>query len=117
VTEAFWITGWALDLASAGGAGIDTVHVWAYPVGGTEPTLRAPQGRPEPRRRAVFLGNADVGDRRADVARLFGKQFEGSAFSLSAAGLDAGTYDIVVYPHRAKTNTFEGAQVVRVVVK
>jgi hypothetical protein len=96
------VAGWALDLASASGSGIDTIHIWGYPLNGAAP---------------IFLGVADVGDARADVARVYGPQFEGAAFGLSAADLEAGTYDIVVYPHRARTNTFDGAQVVRVVVK
>jgi hypothetical protein len=102
VTAPFWVAGWALDLASDRGPGIDTVHVWAYPAIGTAP---------------IFLGVAVVGDPRQDVARLYGAQFERSAFGLSVDTLDEGSYDIVAYPHRARANIFDGAQVVRVTVR
>ncbi|OFW26098.1 MAG: hypothetical protein A3H97_14125 [Acidobacteria bacterium RIFCSPLOWO2_02_FULL_65_29] len=95
------VAGWAIDLASTDGSGIDTVHVWAYPTAGGDP---------------VFLGVASIGDARPDVAAIYGQQFERSSFSLVAPPLALGTYDIVVYPHRAATNAFDGAQVVRVTV-
>ena len=113
----FTVAGWALDLAATDGAGIDTVHVWAYPVAEAHPTLREPQGRPEPRRRAIFLGVAASGDARPDVGAIYGRAFERSAYSLTVDQLPPGTYDVVVYPHRARTDSFEGAQVVRVIVR
>ena len=117
VDQSFTVAGWALDLAADKDTGVDTVHVWAYPVDASEPTLREPQGRPEPRRRAIFLGIAAYGDRRDDVGKAFGDGFTGSAYSLAVDSLSSGTYDVVVYPHRARTNAFDGAQVVRIVVK
>ena len=84
------------------GSGIDTVHVWAHPVDGSDPT---------------FLGVATYGDRRADVGGVFGKQFENSAYNLIVSGLKPGYYDVVVYPYRAETNAFEGAVAVRVRVR
>jgi len=101
VPQPFTIAGWALDLAATEGAGIDTVHVWAYPAAGGDP---------------IFLGVADSGDSRPDVAETYGGQFERSSFSLMANALPPGTYDVVVYAHRGSTGTFEGAQSVRVVV-
>ena len=64
----------------------------------------------------TFLGVADSGDSRPDVAETYGGQFERSSFSLMANALPPGTYDVVVYAHRGSTGTFEGAQSVRVVV-
>jgi len=102
VDGSVFISGWALDLAAAEGTGIDTVHVWAYPATGADP---------------IFLGVAATGDARPDVAAIFGGQFTGSSFSLVAGGLAPGTYDIAVFPHRAATGTFAGAQTVRIVVR
>ena len=65
----------------------------------------------------IFLGVAAYGDTRSDVGKMFGETFAKASYSLTVDGLPPGSYDVVVYPHRAKTNTFEGAQVVRVVVR
>ena len=102
VAQPFVVAGWALDLAAHERTGVDTVHVWAYPTAGGDP---------------IFVGIAPYGDRRLDVAAMFGEPFAGAAYNLTVDTLPPGTYDVVVYPHRAKTNTFEGAQVVRVVVR
>ncbi len=102
VEQTFTLAGWALDLAAAKGTGLDTVHVWAYPLTGADP---------------VFLGIAAYGDTRPDVGKMFGDSFAGSAYSLTVDSLPPGTYDVVVYPHRTKTNIFDGATVVRVTVK
>ncbi|OFW29487.1 MAG: hypothetical protein A3H97_00990 [Acidobacteria bacterium RIFCSPLOWO2_02_FULL_65_29] len=80
------------------GSGVDTVHVWAYPAAGDDP---------------IFLGVADSGDSRPDVAATYGTRFDRSSFSLTATGLPPGVYDVVVYAHRASTHAFEGAQSVR----
>ena len=74
----------------------------AYPVAGRKP---------------IFLGVAAYGDARPDVAATYGAQFEHAAHSLTVDQLAPGTYDIVVYPHRAATGLFEGAQVLRVTVQ
>src|SRR5687767_7123496 len=97
----FTLAGWAVDLASLDGAGIDTLHVWAYPVGGGAP---------------VFVGVGRARLSRPDVARVHGAPFEGSGFTVSGS-LPPGTYDLVVYAHSAASNSFAGAQTVRVVVR
>ncbi len=97
----FTIAGWAVDLGSSDGAGIDTLHVWAYPTAGGAP---------------VFVGVAKSGGGRPDVAALYGASFTGAGFTLDGA-LAPGTYDLVVYAHSAATNVFEGAQTVRVIVR
>jgi hypothetical protein len=99
--QPLFIAGWALDLASRDGSGIDTVHVWAHPVGGGTP---------------VFLGVANVGDARPDVGAIYGAQFTGSSYGLFARPPRPGVYDIVVYAHRAATNAFDAAQAVRIIV-
>jgi len=100
--QPFWVAGWALDLSAAAGTGIDAVHVWAYPPNGASP---------------IFLGVADSGDARPDVAATYGDRFNLSAYNLFVDRLNPGTYDLVVYPHRAATDTFEGAQVIRIKVR
>jgi 5-hydroxyisourate hydrolase-like protein (transthyretin family) len=102
VAQPFTVAGWALDLAAAQGTGVDAVHVWAYPTTGAAP---------------IFLGIAAYGGIRPDVGAMFGETFAGAGYDLTVDALLPGTYDIVVYPHRASTNTFDGAQVVRVTVR
>jgi len=102
VTQPFTLAGWALDLAANENTGVDTVHVWAYPATGADP---------------IFVGISPYGGSRPDVGSMFGKTFANAAYDLTVDMLPTGTYDLVVYPHRSKTNTFEGAQIVRVTVK
>ena len=102
VDQPYVIAGWAIDLAATEGSGIDTVHVWAYPTTGGAPN---------------FLGEANIGDARPDVAATYGAQFERSSYSLAAKPLAPGAYDIVVYAHRAATGTFDAAQAMRVDVR
>ena len=64
---------------------------------------------PSPRSREIFT---DL----IDVAAVYGPQVLNAAYNLSVTGLRPGVYDLVAYPHRAATNTFEGAQAVRVTV-
>jgi len=99
VDQPYVIAGWAIDLAATEGSGIDTVHVWAYPTTGGAPN---------------FLGEANIGDARPDVAATYGPQFERSSYSLVTTDLQAGTWDIVVYVHSSVSNTFQTAQIVRV---
>jgi hypothetical protein len=98
----FTIAGWAIDEAAAQGTGIDAVHVWAYSTAGGDP---------------IFLGVAEYGDSRPDIAASFGEQFRGASYNLAVDGLSSGEYDVVVYPHSAVTGDFHGAQVVRVTVQ
>ncbi|MEO8519713.1 MAG: hypothetical protein ABI603_00030 [Acidobacteriota bacterium] len=100
----FTISGWALDLAASTGTGVDAVHVYAYnnPGSGT-----APQ----------FLGVAQYGGARGDVAAAFGSsQFNNSGYNLPVTGLSSGTYDIVVYSHSRVSNAFDNWRMVRITV-
>ena len=81
VRQPFVLSGWALD-ASAADTGIATLHVWAYPATGA-----APQ----------FLGVAEMGDNRPDVAAIFGPQFAPAGYHLNVKGLAPGSWTIVVY--------------------
>jgi hypothetical protein len=97
----FAVVGWALDLGSTSGVGVDAVHIWAFPTSG------AP---------AVFLGGASLGVARPDVGAAFGDaRFSTSGFSLSAA-LPPGVYDIVSYAHSSVANAFNNSQGVRLTI-
>jgi len=99
---AFRVSGWALDLASGTGTGVDTIHVWA---------IRDPDTAPAP----SFLGVATLGHARPDVRTHFGADaaFANTGFNLDTSLSQRGTYDIVVFVHSSVTNTFVLARVVR----
>ena len=104
VPSVFLIGGWALDLRSMSGPGVDTIHVWAYPNPGSGAS-------------PIFLGVADYGVSRPDVGAAFGAQFTNSGFNLIAGPLAPNTYDIVVFAHTTTSGIFETYGVVRVVVQ
>jgi hypothetical protein len=81
VRQPFTLSGWALD-ATAATPGIGTLHVWAFSMAGAAPH---------------FLGVANYGVSRPDVAALYGPQFDASGFNLSAKGLASGDWLIAVY--------------------
>ena len=100
--QSFLIAGWALDLDQDFGSGVDAVHVWAYPVTGADP---------------VFLGAAQYGGMRPDVAAIYGDRFKGSSYGLVVEGLAPGTYDLAVFAWSAATGGFVPAKTVRVTVR
>jgi glucose/arabinose dehydrogenase len=106
VTQPFAIAGWALDPLSASGAGIDAIHVWAYPL----PALgAAPNGPP------VFVGATTTTFDRPDVAAAFGStQFTRSGFGLIASGLTPGFYSLAVFGLVQSTGRFDVVRVVDV---
>jgi hypothetical protein len=100
VGSSFAVAGWALDLGSPSGTGVDSVHVWAYPTTGAAPT---------------FVGVASSTS-RPDVASAFGStRFTPSGYGL-AGTLPAGTYDLAVFAHSTVTNTFNNSKSVRITV-
>ena len=70
--------GWAIDRGSATGAGIDAVHLYAFPNPGS--------GAPP-----VFLADDLDHTPRPDVAAIFGPQFMSSGYSLGTCCVGAGT--------------------------
>lgn len=104
VGRSFWTAGWAIDRSAASGTGVDTIHIYAYkdPGSGTPP---------------VFLGVADYGQARSDVAALYGSRYTNSAFALQVTTLTPGIYDIVMFAHSTRTNTFDNWAVVRTTVR
>jgi lysophospholipase L1-like esterase len=102
VAQPFAVSGWAIDVAALGGPGIDAVHVYAFPLGGGAP---------------VFLGEADYGILRPDVAGFAGSQFLASGYGLVVGGLAPGGYQIVVFARSAVTGSFDAQAVVVVQVQ
>jgi len=60
--DGFTIGGWAADLGSVRGSGIDTLHVWAYVAAGTEPV--GEQRESGVAQKPVFVGVARPGGAR-----------------------------------------------------
>jgi hypothetical protein len=100
----FALSGWAVDLGAADGAGIDAIHVWAFPVGGGQ----------------SFVGVATYGLPRPDVGAYVGSgQFDLSGYSITIDSSNlpaAGVYDFYVFAHSTVTGTFPIARIVRVSV-
>src|SRR3954447_4897077 len=102
VTMPFSVGGWAIDQLATGGTGIDAVHIWAIP----------PNGAP------IFLGAATMGVARADVATIFGAQFQNSGFNVAAtAPLAPGSYTLGVFGHRASSGTFDVVEQIPITVR
>ena len=95
IAQPFYMSGWAIDQSAPSGSGVDTVHVWAFPSGGGSP---------------VFVGAANYGAARPDVASLFGSGFANSGWSLPIRGLVPGTYTLQAYAHSTVTGTFNQNQ-------
>jgi hypothetical protein len=102
VGQPFVLAGWAIDLDDQVGTGIDTLHVWAYPLAGGDP---------------IFVGAAAYGGARPDVAALHGNRFKGSGFSLTVQGLAPGNYDLAVFGWSTAAGGFAPAKTVRVTVR
>jgi hypothetical protein len=92
VGQPFLVGGWAVDLGATSSSGVDAVHVYAYPAAGGG---------------AIFLGVADCGVARSDIAALFGEQYRYSGFNMMASGLAPGTYTIAVHAHSAVTGNWD----------
>jgi hypothetical protein len=101
VMHSFLVGGWALDLGASNTTGVNTVHVWAYPVAGGPP---------------VFAGVAQYGVNRPDVGAAFGSQFTNSGYQLIINTLPAGTWDLALFPYSTLMNTFAPAVVRRITV-
>jgi len=117
VSSPFVLSGWSVDLASTIGAGVDTVHVWAFLVDKDAPNVGQAQACPDPGSTAIWLGSATPGPPGPDGGRLYGRAFADASYRLDVDNLAPGTYDVLVCPHRASTGQFEGPRTVRVTVR
>ena len=101
ITVGSIISGWAADMSSPTGTGVDTVHVWAYPANGAAP---------------IFVGQANYGSDRPDVAGYIGDRFRFSGFWLPMPRLAPGGYWFVAFARNATTQQFTNAVAVAVQV-
>ena len=106
VARAFFVGGWAADLDSTVDRGVDTVHVWAYPVN-DDGAYEQP----------IFIGPAGFGGARPDVAAVYGARFENSGYGIIVKDLAPGTYDIAVFAYSTVRGGFAPAKTVRVNVR
>jgi hypothetical protein len=100
-TEAI-VAGWAADLDSADGTGIQMIHVWAYPRNGGAP---------------IFVADAAYGGTRPDVAAVFGDNFRDSGFGLRVQGLPPGEYNLALFPWSTARHAWLPATVVPITVR
>jgi hypothetical protein len=101
VSTPFTLAGWALDPRAGLGSGIGAVHVWARRLD----IAAVP---------SVFLGAARLGEKRSDVARAFGPQFNRAGYSLPVGALSPGRYEITAFAWNRRTNRWEDASTVSV---
>jgi hypothetical protein len=101
VANTFTVGGWAIDLGSPSGTGVDAVHVWAYPTTGAAP---------------MFVGAATLGVSRPDVGAAFGSSRFGVSGYTLAGTLPGGSYDLAVFAHSTVTGTFNNSSSVRITV-
>jgi hypothetical protein len=79
---------------------------------GRDPRL----GRAGRRRRPDVRGRADAGLPRADVAAVLGGAYQDSGFALVTNALPPGVYDLWVFAHSSRSETFTTWRIVRVTV-
>jgi hypothetical protein len=94
VTPPFGIGGWAIDRNAAADAGIDAVHVYAFPNPGS--------GAPP-----MFVGATTVGRSRPDVAAVFGAQFANAGWGIEGLTLAPGSYMLAAFARGLATGTFD----------
>jgi hypothetical protein len=101
VSQRFAVAGWAVDLGSQSGPGVNTVHVWAQSVATGQ---------------WIGLGAASMGVLRTDVSSAFQSwNFSSSGFGMTAE-LPPGTYDLNVFAFSTVANAFNNVQTKRITV-
>jgi hypothetical protein len=95
--------GWALDPNAETGSGVGAVHVWARQRGRSDAV-------------AVFRGVASLGIGRPDVGAAHGARFTNAGFVFDTA-LGVGEWDVTAYVWNVRTQRFEDARSVVVVVR
>jgi len=105
----FTLHGWALDPQADTGSGIGAVHVWGQSRS-AECAVRSAECGP------IFLGTADLGVPRPDVAAAHGARFPNAGFSFQGV-LGDGDWEVTAYIWNYRTGRFEDARSVRVGVR
>ena len=96
------VAGWAADLDSADGTGVQMIHVWAYPRNGGAP---------------LFVADAAYGGTRPDVAAVFGDRFRDAGFGLRVQGLPPGEYDLALFAWSTARHAWLPAKLVPIAVR
>jgi hypothetical protein len=96
------VAGWAADLDSADGTGVQMIHVWAYPRDGGAP---------------VFVADAAYGGTRPDVAAVFGDRFRDSGFGVRVQGLAPGSYDLALFAWSTARHAWLPAKLIPIEIK
>ncbi|MDQ3486949.1 MAG: Ig-like domain-containing protein, partial [Acidobacteriota bacterium] len=91
VRQPFTVQGWAADLTSPSGTGVDMVRIVAVRPDGTR----------------IALGNASYGSSRQDVAKYFEQTALAPGFGMTVTGLPAGRYTLVAEARYTATGLFE----------
>jgi YD repeat-containing protein len=94
VKTPFALIGWAIDSSAPTGTGVDLIHVYATPAGGSP----------------SFLGAATYGQGRPDVAALYGARFTNAGFTFSTV-LTPGAYVLTAYARSSATGVFNATTV------
>jgi hypothetical protein len=95
------VSGWALAENGATPPGIETIHVWAFPVSGGA---------------AQFVGVPTLGISRPDVGAIYGPGYENAGFDLTPATLASGTWDIAVFAKMTGVASFSPPRVIRITI-
>jgi len=106
----FTLHGWGFDPHADTGSGIGAVHVWARRL------VRGSTGSMVQGSESVFLGVADLGVSRPDVAAAHGARFSNAGFSFQGA-LGDGEWEITAFIWNTRTGRFEDARSVVVTIK
>ena len=96
------VAGWAADLDSPDGTGIQMIHAWAYPRGGGAP---------------LFVADVSYGGSRPDVAAVFGERFRDSGYGLRVQGLPPGTYDLALFGWSTARHAWLPAKLVTITIQ
>jgi hypothetical protein len=104
----FRVSGWAIDTGVAGSAGIEEVHVWAFPNDGTPVSFTT----------GTFLGLATDEMSRPDIASHFrNPDWENSGYRLERTRpLSVGDYIVRVYARSQRTGTWDGMEETHITV-
>ena len=95
------VEGWALDPKAETGSGIGAVHVWGKRSAGV----------------LQFLGVAEMGIERPDVAAAHGGQFGRAGWRFLGRVPESGTWEVTTYVWNSRTGRFEDARTVSVTVR
>ncbi len=87
-----WLVGWAIDRRSTSGVGVNSIQVYAYPMGGGPP---------------IFVGATAPHMERTDIAAAYGSRFLDSGYSVLITNLTPRNYNLAVVARSTVTGTWD----------